>query len=91
MRTAASVQDQPITRAEMAVMLAKATKATGSSGEGATFSDEAAIPAWAKEAVAAIAQAGLADGRADGSFDAGDALSRAEAGMILYRLLHAQP
>ena len=83
--------DQPITRAEMAVMLAKATKAAGSSGEGAAFSDDAAIPAWARKSVAAIARAGLAEGRADGSFDPGAALNRAEAGVILSRLLHAQP
>lgn len=75
-----------VTRAELAVLL---HQALGQSGEGAapTFTDAAAIPAWAAASVAAGAQAKLLIGYEDGSFRPGRAVSRAEAAVIAERAL----
>jgi len=81
--------DAPITRAELAVMIAKAKKyelsADASSGIG--FSDDAAIPKWAAAGIKAAKEHGLLAGRSDGRFDSNATATRSEAVAILVKLL----
>ncbi|MBO9605088.1 MAG: S-layer homology domain-containing protein [Paenibacillaceae bacterium] len=84
--------DAPITRQELAVMVAGALAYAGAEGKGAkpvapAFADDAAIASWAKPAVTAIAAAGIADGRDNGRFEPAAGASRAEAAVMLKRLL----
>ncbi|MGN7760880.1 S-layer homology domain-containing protein [Paenibacillus sp. 22594] len=76
-----------ITRAEMAVILAKAL---GVSTEGKTtssFSDDKDIPAWAKSSVDFVKQAGIAQGKGENAFAPQDSATRAEAVTVLLKLL----
>lgn len=82
--------DAPITRQELAVMVAGALAYAGANGKGAqapAFADDASIAGWAKSAVTAIAAAGIADGRDNGRFDPAANATRAEAAVMLKRLL----
>ncbi|WP_135556727.1 S-layer homology domain-containing protein [Paenibacillus cymbidii] len=84
--------DAPITRQELAVMVAGALAYAGAEGKGAkastpAFADDASIASWAKPAVTAIAAAGIADGRDNGRFEPAANASRAEAAVMLKRLL----
>lgn len=76
--------DAAVTRAQMAVILAKLVKARA--GAQKTFTDENAIPAWAKEAVKTVVQAGFMQGYPDGSFKAENFMSRAEVVVALDRI-----
>ncbi|MBQ8892907.1 MAG: peptidoglycan DD-metalloendopeptidase family protein [Clostridia bacterium] len=53
---------------------------------GAKFKDDAAIPAWAKEAVEKVAAKGLMAGDAEGTFRPNDPVTRAELAVILARM-----
>ncbi|WP_084777972.1 immunoglobulin-like domain-containing protein [Saccharibacillus sacchari] len=75
--------DEPITRAEMAVMLVRALNLKGSAEAAPIFRDSADIPAWAEEATAALAEAGLLQGRPDGRFAPNAPSTRAEAVQVL--------
>ena len=79
--------DEPISRAEMAVMIARALGAAGNSGDPTAFADDADIPAWAKGAVEALRQLGIVQGREDNRFAPGDTATRAEAAVVLLRML----
>jgi hypothetical protein len=84
--------DLPVTRAEMAVMIAAAVKlgdAAPVQGDGVNFKDGAAIPAWAKPAVEAAAAQGLVSGFEDGTFRPEGAGTRAEAAAMIVKLLDA--
>ncbi|MFC3802212.1 S-layer homology domain-containing protein [Cohnella sp. GCM10012308] len=83
-----------ITRQEAMAMLARAMKLTGlsagsvsSSGDvlGA-FADASGIGAWAKDAVASVVEAGLAQG-AGGKLNPGAGITRAETAAMAHRLL----
>ncbi|SFA73027.1 Fibronectin type III domain-containing protein [Cohnella sp. OV330] len=78
-----------ITRAEMALMLTRAFGLTpGAGGSIRTeFSDDREIPSWAAEAVAALEQAGIAEGDQGGKFKPVARSSRAEAVALLLRCL----
>ncbi len=78
--------EQPITRAEFAVLL---SKALGWSGSGSPLSVEDAqeIPAWAKPAVGYCLQHGLFQVGEDGSFHPDQPLTRAEAAVVLDKAL----
>lgn len=76
-----------ITRAEIAVIVARALKLTLPADPILSFADANQIPAWAKGAVAAVAEAGLMEGRNNHSFDAKASLTRAEALTLIVRLL----
>ncbi len=84
-----------ITREQAAVMAARAVAAAGShmSGAGqrerAAYVDEAQISAWAKEAVAQMSEAGIFAGRDGSSFAPEAAITRAEAAVVVKRLLQA--
>jgi PKD repeat protein len=78
-----------ISRAEMAVIIAKA-RGTADTEDGApTFTDSSAIPEWARQASAALAQQGILKGRAGGEFDPQASLTRAEAAMVIAAILNA--
>lgn len=78
-----------ITRQQMAVMLGNAIKLKGgtiaSSGE-AGFSDAAAISAWAKPSVNAVAGRGLMAG-SGGKFSPQATATRAEAAQVIFTLI----
>lgn len=81
--------DAPVTRAQMAVMLARALRHAGldTSPGDRRFADHGAIPAWALAEVEAAARCGLIIGYPDGSFRPADGTTRAEAVTMLERLL----
>lgn len=83
-----------ITREQMAVMMARALKAAGKTvaadrveGLLKAFSDRARISGWAREGVAAAADAGIVKGRGGGAFAPADDATRAEAAAMLKRYL----
>lgn len=82
--------DQPITRGEIAVVLAKALEVLGLSavegGVSHSFADQARIPAWAAEAVAKVTSLGMMNGKAANRFEAESATTRAEAAVVVYRI-----
>ncbi|WP_270165581.1 S-layer homology domain-containing protein [Paenibacillus sp. SYP-B4298] len=79
--------DQEITRTEMMVMLARAMELPGSTAQPTSFADDAAIPAWGKGAVEALRELGVVTGRNNNSFAPNDAATRAEALVIIMRIL----
>jgi uncharacterized protein YjdB len=76
-----------ITRAEMAVMLAKAAglkvEATAETG----FDDESEVPVWSKGAVAALKQQKLIEGKSGNEFAPAGLTTRAEAVTVLLKML----
>ncbi|RKP51604.1 S-layer homology domain-containing protein [Cohnella endophytica] len=80
--------EQPISRAEAAVVLTKIAKLEGNVAGASAFKD--AIPAWAKAAVGAVALKGYVKGYADGTFGASKSITRAEAIVVLDRVLKDQ-
>lgn len=76
--------DRNITRAEAAVMIAKATGLTAQESAADGFSDE--IPAWARGSVGAVAAAGFMIGYTDGTFGADATITRAAAVVALDRV-----
>jgi len=82
-----------ITRQEMAVMLNRALKYAKVSVKTNQdllnkFSDGKQIAGWAKESVASVVTAGIMGGRQNNSFAPESFASRAEAVVILHRLLN---
>lgn len=71
-----------LTRGELAVVLAR-WKQIQAGGRSASFTDS--IPAWAAEAVDSAEREGWIKGYTDGSFRAGQSVTRAEAITILNR------
>ncbi|MBR2743111.1 MAG: S-layer homology domain-containing protein [Clostridia bacterium] len=82
-----------ITRAEFAVMLCRYLKldTQTSDGDEVAFTDESAIPDWAKKEIHAVAKNGVMTGRPDGEdklmFDPNARLTRAEAITAIGRLM----
>lgn len=80
----------PISRQDMAVMLYRASKATGlgwSKGAGASaFADAASIAPYAAEAVAVMEANGIMNGMGENSFDPRGLSTRAQAAAVLYRM-----
>ncbi|MNG21724.1 Endo-1,4-beta-xylanase A precursor [compost metagenome] len=79
--------DATITRAEMAVMIARALQLSGDAAANAGFNDDAAIPQWSRDAVDALKQEGLINGRSGNLFVPNGTATRAEAAVLLLRLL----
>ncbi|ASA24020.1 5'-nucleotidase C-terminal domain-containing protein [Paenibacillus donghaensis] len=82
----------PITRQEMASILAKAIKYTGKTLTAdaavlAKFSDAAGIAAWSRSSVAEIAAEGIIQGTPDGRFAPQKQATRAEAVTMLEKTL----
>jgi uncharacterized repeat protein (TIGR02543 family) len=82
--------DAPITRAEMAVMVARALKLPIGEHVSTGFADDDAIPPWAKGAVAALRDSGMVTGRGNNEFAPHDKATRAEAVVMLLRMLEAR-
>ncbi|RAU96550.1 5'-nucleotidase C-terminal domain-containing protein [Paenibacillus sp. YN15] len=80
-----------ITRGELAVMVSRAMKAAGKPAAGGDlqFADTAAIPQWARESVSASVEAGIIQGAEDNRFAPARQATRAEAAVMLKRLLLA--
>ncbi|MCQ6557611.1 S-layer homology domain-containing protein [Paenibacillus mendelii] len=78
--------DAPMTRAEMAIMIARALGIPMSEKASASFSDNGDIPQWAKGAVEAIRKLGIVAGRGDGRFVPSGIMTRAEAIVVLMRM-----
>lgn len=86
-----------ISRQDMAVMTYRALIASGQPDLDATdaetaegFADEGAIAVYAREAVAALRPSGIAHGMPDGSFAPGGTSNRAQAAVMLDRLLQLE-
>jgi arabinogalactan endo-1,4-beta-galactosidase len=81
-----------ITRSELAVMIARAagvdliTASSTSTG----FADDSQIPAWAKDAVAAVKKLGIVNGRSGNLFAPNETATRAEAVTIIMNLLQTK-
>lgn len=79
-----------ITRAEAAVMIAKAKELTANTEAADKFADASRIPAWAKGSIGAVSVAGFMTGRTDGTFDASNTITRAEAVSSLDRTMEKE-
>jgi len=78
--------NNPVTRAEFIVMLASALK-LGGTGAPTSFTDQAEIGAWAREAVARAVLAGIVNGYKDGRFLPNASITRAEMASMIARAL----
>lgn len=82
----------PISRQDMAVMLYRASRSmkldvlAPANAAAPSFADQDKIAGYAKEAAAAVEQAGLMNGMGGGVFDPLELSSRAQAAAVLYRL-----
>lgn len=86
--------DATISRQEMAVMLLRAIRyigasEAGGSGQGNPFADQESVGAWALEAVRTAAGLGIVQGDQTGSFRPAAMATRAEAAVMLLRLMRA--
>jgi methionine-rich copper-binding protein CopC len=77
----------PITRSEMSLMIAKALKLPLDANAQTGFADNADIPKWAKGAVKALREIGIVNGRSADKFVPNDTATRAEAVVMLLRML----
>ncbi len=80
--------NKDITREQMAAMLYRFAQYKGidlGGEESVSFNDEASISDYAKEAVEAMAKAGIISGRENGSFDPKAKATRAETASMLVR------
>lgn len=78
--------DDPITREQMAVMIAKAAEIEEAT-ETVTFTDSDEVSAWARGALAAVAQGGIMQGYPDGTFAPQSEATRAEAVAVISNAL----
>ncbi|MDU0203119.1 cadherin-like beta sandwich domain-containing protein [Paenibacillus sp. MAH-36] len=79
--------DAPITRAEMAVIIANAMGAYTTAGAATGFSDDETIPAWAKGSVAFVKLAGIVQGRDKNTFAPQANATRSESVVVLLKAL----
>jgi len=79
--------NDPLTRAQLGVMVARAANLALDAEVSLSFADAAQIPAWAQKEVAAAVKAGLIKGKEDNRFDPDGTATRAEALTFIIRLL----
>ena len=79
-----------ITRAELAVMVARAYGASTPAGTSTGFADDGDIPAWATAAIAQVKSAGIVSGQGGNRFAPKANATRAEAVTIILNLLKAK-
>ncbi|MFF2908337.1 S-layer homology domain-containing protein [Paenibacillus sp. NPDC057934] len=79
-----------VTRAEMAVMIARAMSLSTEGKAVTDFADDKDIPAWAKSSVADVKRAGIVQGKGGNQFAAQDYATRAEAVAVLLKMLVQQ-
>lgn len=82
--------NQQITRAEMAVMLARALGLKTTNVDSSSFADDDSIPQWAKSAIEELRKSGLLTGRGNNTFAPKAQATRAEAVVVLLRILEKQ-
>ncbi|MBJ6360619.1 S-layer homology domain-containing protein [Paenibacillus sp. GCM10012307] len=75
-----------ITRAEMAVMLARTLQASGSTKD-VQFEDAGRLPNWAKSSIGLLAEKNIINGFKDNTFRPNANATRAQAATMIYRLL----
>ena len=68
--------DNPVSRQEAATMIMKILSLKENTAGADRFQDAAAIPAWSKGAVGAVASAGIMGGYPDGNFRADNFITR---------------
>ncbi|QTH45177.1 S-layer homology domain-containing protein [Cohnella sp. LGH] len=78
-----------ITRAEMAIMVAKVLGLSSEKGLATEFKDDLAIPEWAKGAIVSIQAKEIMKGSPNGEFAPAAKATRAEAVTVLLKLLEA--
>ncbi|MCV4235122.1 Ig-like domain-containing protein [Virgibacillus sp. LDC1] len=76
-----------MTRAEMAAMIANALELSTKDIPTTSFSDDKAIPAWAKSSVEALKKLGIVKGIGAGDFNPSAQTTRAEAVIVLMNML----
>ncbi|WP_168121599.1 S-layer homology domain-containing protein [Paenibacillus sp. HB172176] len=83
--------DDPVSRQDMAVMLFRAMKVLNLQLEGkaeqAVFADQSSISPYAVQAVRSMQEAGIIQGVGEGKFAPEAQATRAQAAVIIYRLL----
>lgn len=83
--------NDPVTRAQLAVMLVRAAglqeQARLLGGAVTPYTDDRAVPSWARGEVALATKKGLVTGFPDGTFKPDQSVTRAEGSTILLRLL----
>ncbi|UKS26587.1 S-layer homology domain-containing protein [Paenibacillus sp. HWE-109] len=77
----------PITRAEMAAMLAQAVRQSADANAASGFADDKDIPAWATSAVVSMKKLGILEGKGANEFAPNDQTTRAEAVTVLLKVL----
>jgi hypothetical protein len=80
--------NQTVTREQMAVLVARGLNL--SQAGPLTFTDRAAVDAWAVKGVEEVVAAGYMTGLPDGAFQPQEAATRAEAAEVLVRVLQRQ-
>lgn len=76
-----------ITRAEMAVMAARALGVKSTAGARLEFADASAIPAWAAGSIAYTVERGIFSGYPDNTFRQANRATRAEACAIILKMM----
>lgn len=79
--------EAPITRIEMTLMMARALRASINHDVATEFVDDETIPTWGKGAVVAISKLGIIGGRDGNQYMPNEVATRAEAVVILLRML----
>jgi uncharacterized repeat protein (TIGR02543 family) len=80
--------DEQITRAEMALMIARAVQLTIDDVDAPSgFADDASIPAWAKGAASVLRELGIMTGTGGNRFNSRADVTRAEAVTVLLQML----
>ncbi|MDF2669090.1 MAG: hypothetical protein K0R67_1396 [Paenibacillus sp.] len=84
--------DNPISRQELAVMVARLLKLSVSPDSTASadkFMDAASMPDWSKQQIGVLASIGVINGYEDGSFKPAGLVTRAEVVVMLERASHS--
>ncbi|WP_162848530.1 S-layer homology domain-containing protein [Paenibacillus nanensis] len=76
-----------VTRAEFAVMLARALELPAAAESVSAFADSGSIPVWAQESIDAAVQAGVLKGYDDGTFQPERLITRSEVAVMVARAL----
>jgi uncharacterized protein YjdB len=86
--------ERTVTRAEAAVMTARALQLYGAGTDGLksiapSLKDASDIPSWAKPSIDKALSAGILNGYEDGTFRAGQETTRGEAAAMIFKMLTA--
>ena len=79
-----------ITRAQLAVMIARALDLPAKKDNTGSYTDYHDIPKWARESVNAVHEAGIMQGRGNKQFIPNGHATRAEVITVLLRMLEVQ-